>query len=68
MLIREDDAGLIDATVSLLELPTLRERLRRAARARLEADHSPTPTLDRLEAVYRALLARHGTRERQPIS
>ena len=51
----EDDAGLIDRAVALLEDADLRERRRVAARALLESTVSPDVVLDRLEEVYRTL-------------
>jgi glycosyltransferase involved in cell wall biosynthesis len=51
----EDDAGLIERTVALLNDPARRRRQRVAARALLEAHCAPGPTLDRLEQVYASL-------------
>jgi polysaccharide biosynthesis protein PslH len=53
----EDDAGLIDRTVALLQDRALQDRRRHAARAMLESSCGPEPTLDRMEAVYAHMLA-----------
>jgi len=57
----EDDAGLIDRTVALLAAPARRARMRRDARALVEAHCSPGPVLDRLEAIHSEIAARSAT-------
>jgi polysaccharide biosynthesis protein PslH len=52
----EDDEGLIERTVALLESPELQNRQRRAARALLESHCGPKPTLDAIEAIYSRML------------
>ncbi|MBX6316466.1 MAG: glycosyltransferase, partial [Isosphaeraceae bacterium] len=59
----EDDAGLIERTVALLEDPARRDRQRRAARALLESYCRPDPVLDRLEQVYATLSGRSNPRD-----
>lgn len=54
----EDDAGLIERTVRLLEDPALRDRRRAAGRALLEATCGPGPTMDGIERIYAAMIAR----------
>jgi glycosyltransferase involved in cell wall biosynthesis len=51
----EDDDGLIERTVALLNDPERRRRQRVAARTLVEAHCSPAPTLDHLERVYATL-------------
>jgi glycosyltransferase involved in cell wall biosynthesis len=53
--VSEDDAGLIERTVRLLQSPESQDRQRRAGRALLEAHCGPGPTLDALEAIYASL-------------
>jgi len=48
----EDDAGLIDRTVSLLQDQGAQNRQRFAARALLESHCGPKPTVDAVEAIY----------------
>lgn len=48
----EDDAGLIERTVTLLNEPERQDRQRRAARALIESHCGPGPTLDAIEAIY----------------
>ena len=48
----EDDAGLIERTVALLDDPARQDRQRRAARRLLEEHCGPGPTLDAIEAIY----------------
>ena len=50
--IADDDAGLIDRTVALLNDPARRVRQRVAARRLIEDHCGPGVTLDRVEAVY----------------
>ncbi len=52
----EDDAGLVDRTVALLQDPARQERQRRAARAMIEAQCGPDPTLEGMERVYSQIL------------
>jgi glycosyltransferase involved in cell wall biosynthesis len=49
----EDDAGLIERTVTLLRQDKLRDQQRRAARALVEGHCSPKATLDGIEQVYK---------------
>jgi glycosyltransferase involved in cell wall biosynthesis len=57
----EEDAGLIERTVRLLQDPQSQNRQRQAGRALLEAHCSPKPTLDALEAIYQKMItAREG--------
>lgn len=51
----EDDAGLIERTVALLEDPDRQNRQREAARALLENHCGPQATLDGIEAIYRRM-------------
>lgn len=55
----EDDAGLIDRTVALLQDPSLQNQQRHAARALFEAHCGPKPTLDAIEDIYRHMLETH---------
>jgi glycosyltransferase involved in cell wall biosynthesis len=48
----EDDAGLIDRAVGLLEDPDRQNRQRRAARALIESHCGPAPTVGAIEAIY----------------
>ena len=48
----EDNAGLIERTVSLLQNPAAQNRQRAAGRALLEAHCGPGPTVDAIERVY----------------
>ena len=48
----EDDAGLIDRAVDLLEDPDRQNRQRRAARALIESHCGPVPTVSAIEAIY----------------
>jgi len=48
----EDDAGLIERTVALLQDQAAQNRQRAAGRALLEAHCGPKPTVDAIEAVY----------------
>lgn len=50
--ISEDDAGLIERAVALLQDPGLQERRRRAARTLLEEHCGPGPTVDAVESIY----------------
>jgi glycosyltransferase involved in cell wall biosynthesis len=52
----EDDAGLIERTVTLLEDPARQNRQRAAARALVETHCGPEPTLDRIEKIHEAML------------
>jgi glycosyltransferase involved in cell wall biosynthesis len=52
----EDDAGLIDRTVALLQNPSLQNQQRRAARALLEAHCGPDVTLDAVESIYQKIV------------
>lgn len=51
----EDDEGLIERTVALLNNPEARRQQRLLARALMEAHCAPGPTLDCLEQVYARL-------------
>jgi glycosyltransferase involved in cell wall biosynthesis len=53
----DDDAGLIDRAVELLNDPARQDRQRRAARALVESHCGPAPTLDAIEALYRRITA-----------
>jgi glycosyltransferase involved in cell wall biosynthesis len=53
----DDDAGLIERTVALLNDPVAQNRQRVAARALLESHCGPQPTVDALEAIYSHMLA-----------
>ena len=48
----EDDAGLIDRAVALLEDPAAQNRQRWAARELLESHCGPKPTVDAIEEIY----------------
>ena len=48
----EDDAGLIDRAVALLNDPARQNRQRRAARVLIESHCGPTPTIDAVENFY----------------
>jgi polysaccharide biosynthesis protein PslH len=50
--ISEEDAGLIDRTVSLLEDPDAQDRQRHAARSLIESHCGPKPTVDAIESIY----------------
>ena len=53
----EDDAGLIDRAVDLLERPGQRRTASGApARALLESHCGPKPTLDAIESIYGGML------------
>jgi glycosyltransferase involved in cell wall biosynthesis len=52
----EDDAGLIDRTVALLEDPDAQNRRRHAARALIESHCGPAPTVDAIESIYERML------------
>ena len=53
----EDDQGLIDRAVDLLNDVDLQNRRRVAARALIESVCGPQVTLDAQEAVYRRMIA-----------
>lgn len=53
----EDDAGLIDRAVRLLQDPEAQNRQRLAARALLETHCGPKPTVDAIEGIYANVLA-----------
>ncbi len=55
----EDDAGLIERTVSLLRDPVRQNRQRLAARQLLESHCGPKPTVDAIEAIYSKMLENH---------
>lgn len=55
----EDDAGLIDRTVALLEDPDAQNRQRRAARALIESHCGPGPTVDAIESIYERMTETH---------
>jgi glycosyltransferase involved in cell wall biosynthesis len=55
----EDDEGLIDRSVALLEDPELQNQQRRAARALLESHCGPKPTLDAIESIYTRMLEKN---------
>lgn len=48
----EDDAGLIERAVSLLQDPERQNRQRLEARRLLESHCGPAPTLDAIESIY----------------
>ena len=52
----EDDAGLIERAVELLNDPAMQDRQRRAARELVEDYCSPRRTLDAIEAIYDRML------------
>ena len=52
----EDDAGLIDRAVALLEDPGRQDRQRREARALIESHCGPSPTVDAIESIYERML------------
>jgi glycosyltransferase involved in cell wall biosynthesis len=52
----DDDAGLIDRAVALLNDADRQNRQRREARALIESHCGPGPTLDAIEAVYAEML------------
>ncbi len=54
--VADDDAGLIDRTVALLENPAAQNRQRAAGRRLVESRYGPTPTVDALEAIYARVL------------
>jgi glycosyltransferase involved in cell wall biosynthesis len=56
----EDDAGLIEKTVRLLQDPRSQNRQREAGRALIELHCGPKPTLDALEAIYQRMCAGRG--------
>ncbi len=56
----EDDAGLIERAVALLNDPARQENQRTAARALLETHCSPAATLDKLEACYADMVSCRG--------
>ncbi|CAN5169991.1 hypothetical protein BH11PLA2_BH11PLA2_26710 [soil metagenome] len=53
----EDNAGLVDRVVALLNDPMLQNRQRAAGRALLESHCGPKPTVDNMEAVYARMIA-----------
>jgi glycosyltransferase involved in cell wall biosynthesis len=57
----EDDAGLIERAVKLLQDPAAQNRQRAAGRALLESHCGPKPTVDAIESVYAGLLAKRGS-------
>jgi glycosyltransferase involved in cell wall biosynthesis len=54
----EDDAGLIDRTVRLLQDHDSQNRQRHAGRELLESHCGPKPTVDAIEGIYARLIAR----------
>ena len=54
--VADDDAGLIDRAVELLQDPALQNRRREAARRLLEDVCGPGPTLDGIEAIYERIV------------
>jgi glycosyltransferase involved in cell wall biosynthesis len=56
----EDDAGLVERTVRLLQDPEGQNRQRAAGRALLESHCGPQQTLDALELVYQKMRAERG--------
>jgi hypothetical protein len=52
----EDDAGLIDRAVALLQDPARQNRQRKAARELLERHCGPVPTVDGIEAIYSKMM------------
>jgi glycosyltransferase involved in cell wall biosynthesis len=53
----EDDDGLIERTVALLNDPQRQNNQRRAARALFESHCGPVPTVDAIEAIYDTMVA-----------
>lgn len=63
----EDDAGLVERTVRLLQDPAEQNRLRAAGRALLEAYCGPGPTVDAIEAIYSRILRQNRRRNSENI-
>jgi glycosyltransferase involved in cell wall biosynthesis len=57
----EDDAGLIDRAVALLQDPAVQNRQRAAGRALLESHCGPKPTVDSIEEIYARMVTNRGT-------
>jgi len=57
----DEDVGLIERTVALLQDVTAQNRQRAAGRALLEAHCGPKPTVDAIEAIYSGMLAQGNT-------
>jgi glycosyltransferase involved in cell wall biosynthesis len=53
--IEDDDAAFAERIVELLASRAMRERMAEAARALLVEEFSPSPVLDRVEAMYRQI-------------
>lgn len=60
-----DIGALADRIRALAANPALRERMGRAARARVEREFSLTSQAERFEAIYRAAIAQSGTGQAQ---
>jgi glycosyltransferase involved in cell wall biosynthesis len=58
----EEDAGLIERAVALLQDPAAQNRQRAAARSLLESHCGPQPTVDAIEAIYGKMLSRKESR------
>jgi hypothetical protein len=56
----DDDTGLVDRTVELLEDVGLQNRRRVAARRLVESACAPGPALDAIEAIYGRMTGRSG--------
>jgi polysaccharide biosynthesis protein PslH len=59
----EDDAGLVDRAVKLLQDPAAQNRQRRAARSLLESHCGPKPTVDAIETIYAGMTAAGNQRQ-----
>jgi glycosyltransferase involved in cell wall biosynthesis len=58
----DEDAGLIERTVALLEDRTAQNRQRAAARQLLETHCGPQATVDAIEAIYSRMMSEQGVR------
>ena len=59
--IAEDDEGLIERSVTLLQSPELQNRQRRAARQLIETHCGPGPTVDAIESLYQGIVGAAGS-------
>ncbi len=57
----EDDAGLIERTVALLQDPARRQQVRYQARELLKTHCSPESALDRVERIYNQIITETST-------
>jgi len=58
--VAEDDAGLIERAVNLLQNPEQQNRQRAEGRQLLERHCGPKPTVDAIEAVYAKMMTKRG--------